>query len=699
MVEHGHREQHRRRPRGTAYSNGSATYADAAALRQAGKGAHEITADPGLNADGTLKASSPAIDSADSGADGELDTDLGNAPRVNVPSVADTGLGPRSYDDRGAEEYGSTSPGTRSPAPTMPILPHTDCGKAAVSPELPADITDEPSLSSTDLPPQGSSGHNLFQGIPAVVHAHSSGGTGGVVCYKFAVSLIGSNPVGTTVVAADAQGDADLIISGYASGVQVVNVVAIDAAGYQSPQGTYMFYAVSGGTDYTMRLTTAGVSGQPLAMDVTGQAVSNVLPIPLPPGYSYLFSFGDGSQAVAQTGTTVRHVFPRPGTYAIAARLLDETGAIVTENAQYVSISVPVATPPDGGGTTTPPGGGTTTPPGGGTTTPPGGGTTTPPPGGGTGTTPPATGVTVDRIAGNDRFETGVNVSKNQWQAGQAGAVVLARGGTFPDALSGVPLAAHRHGPLLLTDTTSLSPIVAAEIRRVLGPDTSKTVYILGGTGAITTDVEKAVRALGYQVVRYGGKDRFATALQVAQSFGATRHVVVATGQNFPDALSAGPLGAVEDAPIVLSDDHNLDPTTAAFVASHTAIETVGGQADTAVRAHVGLAGKTYLPLWGHDRYSTSKTVAQAVVAAAGHAPAGVGLASGTNFPDALTGGAFVANAGRPLLLTDPASLPGPIGDELAALAGQLRTVTIFGGRNSVSDAVAAQVAARVQRR
>ncbi|NUP46915.1 MAG: hypothetical protein HOW97_06305 [Catenulispora sp.] len=315
----------------------------------------------------------------------------------------------------------------------------------------------------------------------------------------------------------------------------------------------------------------------------------------------------------------------------------------------------------------------------------------TPPP-----TVPPTSGPSIGRIAGPDRYTTGIAASSTQWQTGQAKAVVLARGGNFPDALSGVPLAAHQHGPLLLTDTTSLSPAVSTEIRRVLGTDTSKTVYILGGTGAINGDVEKAVRALGYKVVRYGGADRFSTALQVAQSFGPTKHVVVATGLNFPDALSAGPLGAAEDAPIVLSQDRDLDPATAAFVKTHAAIEAVGGQADSAVTAHVGTAGKTYQALYGGDRYATSAKVAGAVIGALGHAPTGVGVASGMNFPDALTGGAFAANAGEPLLLTDPAQLPDAIGAELAALAAHLRTVTVFGGPSAVSNTVVTEIAARV---
>ena len=56
-------------------------------------------------ADFTLQAGSPAIDSADSGAPGQPDVDAASHPRVDDPATVDTGVGVRSYDDRGAYEY------------------------------------------------------------------------------------------------------------------------------------------------------------------------------------------------------------------------------------------------------------------------------------------------------------------------------------------------------------------------------------------------------------------------------------------------------------------------------------------------------------------------------------------------------------------------------------------------------------------
>lgn len=48
---------------------------------------------------------SPAIDSADSDAAGEPATDLDGRPRIDDPLTANTGIGTRTFDDRGAYEY------------------------------------------------------------------------------------------------------------------------------------------------------------------------------------------------------------------------------------------------------------------------------------------------------------------------------------------------------------------------------------------------------------------------------------------------------------------------------------------------------------------------------------------------------------------------------------------------------------------
>ena len=313
-------------------------------------------------------------------------------------------------------------------------------------------------------------------------------------------------------------------------------------------------------------------------------------------------------------------------------------------------------------------------------------------------TPPPPHQTQVHRVGGEDRYATGRLVSQEQWRAGSADAVVLARGDVAADALVGAPLAARVHGPLLLTRPQALDPATRGEIDRVLGgPGTHKTVYILGGEQAVSAGVENGLRSAGYTVVRYGGASRYETALRIAATFGPTSHVIVTTGRNFPDALSAGPLGAAEHAPIVLSDDTGLDPATAAFIKEHTAVDPVGGQAQRAVAA-LKLTGKSVDgSLAGSDRYVTSADVARRVAAIIGHAPAVVGVASGATFPDALTGGAAIAASGGALMLTEQATLSEPTRATLTGWQSQLSMVEVFGGSAAIGDRPFASVVAAVQ--
>jgi putative cell wall-binding protein len=258
-----------------------------------------------------------------------------------------------------------------------------------------------------------------------------------------------------------------------------------------------------------------------------------------------------------------------------------------------------------------------------------------------------------------------------------------------------VPFAAHVNGPLPLTQTSAMPDVVRSALDRVTGgPKTKKTVYILGGVNAVSQQQEDTLRTAGYTVVRLGGDTRYATALKVARQFGATKHVLVATGPDFPDALAAGPLGAAENAPIVLSSGTTTDPATAAFIRQHAAIDPVGGQAQKAVGA-LNTTGETVdHTLAGSDRYATAVAVAARYAAITGRATTQVGLASGVVFPDALSGGAYAAKVGMPLLLTNPQVLSPETAGYLTGLrqAKTLQFLDVFGGPEAVSLSIDKQL-------
>ena len=304
---------------------------------------------------------------------------------------------------------------------------------------------------------------------------------------------------------------------------------------------------------------------------------------------------------------------------------------------------------------------------------------TAPAGGGGPAPTSPAPPV---RVAGADRFATAIAASTAEFPTtGSASAVVLARSDIYPDALVGTALAAARHAPLLFTNGGSLTAGTSAEIQRVL--PTGGTVYLLGGTTAIPDSVGVAVTAMGYVVVRYSGADRYATALAVASALGNPSSVLLATGINFPDALAAGPAAAHLGGVVLLTDGSSMPSTVTAYLAAHPGtVYAVGGPAVA--------ADSSATPLSGADRFATATAVASAIFAS----PNNVGVASGVTFPDALSGGAFQAHFGGPIVLAAPTSLPTSSGSYITGAKSTIVTTSIFGGTAALSDAVQTAVSA-----
>ena len=290
-------------------------------------------------------------------------------------------------------------------------------------------------------------------------------------------------------------------------------------------------------------------------------------------------------------------------------------------------------------------------------------------------------GKTAIVLSGADRIDTAIAVSKNSFPTAQsAQAVVLARADLFPDALAGAPLAVAKGGPLELTSLsgpTFIDPRTVTEIQRVLAP--GKTIFVLGGTAAIADNVVAQLVGLGFQVVRFGGTDRFQTAVIIAQSgLNNPTNLFLANGINFPDALSAGPAAAKVGGAIVLTNNNLMPAFTQQYLTSRAGatLFALGGPA-------AGAAPQA-TPIVGADRYATAVMTAQRFFTN----PTAVGVASGVAFPDGLTGGAHIGKLGGPLVLTDPNSLPGNVQTYLASIKTTLTQLFVYGGPAAVATPV-----------
>lgn len=312
-----------------------------------------------------------------------------------------------------------------------------------------------------------------------------------------------------------------------------------------------------------------------------------------------------------------------------------------------------------------------------------------------------STAVPVGRLAGSDRIDTAIQTSNALWDdatapdGNKANAVILSRSDEYADALGGSALAGAAGGPLLLTRSARLDTSVEAEISRVLAKP--GLVYLLGGTGALSSTVESRLKGLGYTVKRLEGADRFATSVAVAQEVsaylppdGVPQFVMVTTGLDFPDGLAAGATAGGYHGAVVLTKGSTIPYVVDGYLnhirslgqqySKHVPFFAVGGQAAAARYTW----DARYV---GQDRFDTAAMVAKEFwgdPSTPNDDPAAIGLATGMDWPDALAGGAFMAGGG-PLVLSKTDSLPATTSSAIKTLVASgnpspVQFGVIFGG-------------------
>ena len=182
-------------------------------------------------------------------------------------------------------------------------------------------------------------------------------------------------------------------------------------------------------------------------------------------------------------------------------------------------------------------------------------------------------GLSVERVSGNDQYRTGVAAARQIGGAGDLAqfgpTAIIASGEVFADALVAGPVAARNTLPLLLTPKAGLHPDVA----EYLTDAGISRVVLMGGTGALSADVQTGIEALGITVNRMSGATRFETATMFGE-FAARYGGGCFDGDQFGiararipfDSFSAAPLLARLCAPLVLTEPAEIPVTTQTFL-------------------------------------------------------------------------------------------------------------------------------------
>jgi putative cell wall-binding protein len=281
-----------------------------------------------------------------------------------------------------------------------------------------------------------------------------------------------------------------------------------------------------------------------------------------------------------------------------------------------------------------------------------------------------------------------VDVTKKGWV--HATNVILTRDDIFVDAMTAVPLSKKIDAPILMTPSTCLDSKVLEEIKLLK----AKNVYIIGGTGAISSDVEKAVTDLGLKIIRVAGSDRYETAVQIANIVGSNGTVYLAYGYGEPDALAISAFAAEQGNPILLTERTNLSTHTKAALQSLAPdnVNLLGGTGIIGPEIESLLKTQYAVERWGgKDRYGTEQIIfrnlfnSQSPLFFASALVKPEDLNGGVPYGDALVTAALAAKTGGFVVTIPPDTLPSAINTFLLFNKGYITTATVVGNKTAIT--------------
>ena len=233
----------------------------------------------------------------------------------------------------------------------------------------------------------------------------------------------------------------------------------------------------------------------------------------------------------------------------------------------------------------------------------------------------------INKLAGDDRFETAVEVSKETYlgksdkeEDGKttAGSIILVGEEAIVDGLAAAPLAKAADAPILLTKKDSVPTSTMNEIKRLVAKGTK--IYLVGGEHNISKEVEKQlVSEMNAEIVRLAGDDRNETSLKIAEELKVvkggefTKHYVVG-GDGLSDAMSIAAIAAREEAPILVTPAAGLTKDAKKFLEGNpnADVTIIGGESKISTQALKDVKSKIsgdVNRIAGEDRHETNAKV------------------------------------------------------------------------------------------
>lgn len=173
-------------------------------------------------------------------------------------------------------------------------------------------------------------------------------------------------------------------------------------------------------------------------------------------------------------------------------------------------------------------------------------------------------GFKVERIAGNNRFETALKIGTKLKDQYNPSTALVVNGSTTSDALVAGAYASHYGSPILYTQKDSMD---AASVNFLKA--NYKNVIIVGGPASVSDKVKGALEKAGLSVSRAAGENRYLTATDFAKRhFPGSTRVVLASGadEKLADGLVGGTLGGFKCAPVLLVKQNDIMRSVADYM-------------------------------------------------------------------------------------------------------------------------------------